>query len=99
MSGEPPMILLIAAAMGGGLVTAAILAPLSPLAALITAPFVASAMAVLACLLIGWRSARNSQAMPVLDAQTDARVATLREVAQQAQTTPSRASIIRHKVA
>ena len=102
MSGEPPMILLIAAAIGSGLVTAVVLAPLSPLAALLTAPLVASVATGLACLLIGWRSARAGGDVTVLDEQADAMVAALRAAADHAKAvspTPANTSSRRNKVA
>ena len=75
------MLFLVVAALGGGVATAALLGPVSPLAALITAPFVASAMAILASFLLAWRSGRET---PALDAQTDAMVAALRTLTEQA---------------
>ncbi|SDM99536.1 hypothetical protein SAMN05216360_1059 [Methylobacterium phyllostachyos] len=92
------MLILVAAALGGGLATAALLGPVSPLAALITAPFVASAMAVLASFLLAWRGSRETS---VLDAQTDAMVAALRTLTEQASpTSPApKDSADRHRVA
>ena len=78
------MVLLIAAALASGLTTAALLASISPLAALIIAPLMASAAAILASLLIAWRNTRDKRGSPALDVQTDAMVAALRDVAQQA---------------
>jgi hypothetical protein len=80
------MLLIVAAAISGGLVTVATLGSFSLLAALITAPIVASAMAVLAALLIAWRNA-NERTWPNLDAQADGVVTALRGVAQQAKAT------------
>lgn len=102
MSGEPPMILLVAAAIGSGLVTAIVLAPLSPLAALLTAPLVASVATGLACLLIGWSSARDGRTVTVLDEQADAMVAALRVVADHAKAvspTPEKSTSRRNRVA
>ena len=96
------MIVLVAAAIGSGLVTAVVLAPLSPLAALITAPLVASATAMLACLLIAWHSTRDTRDVSVLDERTDAMVAALREVADHAKAVspaPAEATASRQKVA
>ena len=81
------MLFLVVAALGGGLATAALLGPVSPLAALITAPFVASAMAILASFLLAWRSSRDVRKTPVLDAQADAMVAALRTLTEQASPT------------
>jgi hypothetical protein len=78
------MIVLLAAALGSGLVTVALLAPISLLAAAIIAPLIASTAAVLACFLIAWRSTQEPSAI-LIDAQTDAMVASLRDVAHQAQ--------------
>ena len=78
------MFLLIAAGIGGGLAAAALLVPVSLLAALIIAPLVASATAILACFLIAWRNTEESREPLDLDAQTDVMVAALREVAQRA---------------
>ncbi|MHB2205855.1 hypothetical protein [Methylobacterium sp. CM6257] len=77
------MIVLIAAALVGGLLAAVILVPVSALAALIITPLVASASAILACCLIAWRATRIDRKPSTLDTQTDAMVAALREVAQQ----------------
>lgn len=95
------MLFLVAAAFGGGLAAAALLGPVSPLAALITAPFVASAMAILASFLLAWRGSRDGREMPVLDAQTDAMVAALRTLTEQASPTvpASKASADGHRVA
>lgn len=78
------MLFLVVAALGGGLATAAVLGPVSPLAALITAPFVASAMAILASFLLAWRGSRGGRETPVLDAQADVMVAALRTLTEQA---------------
>jgi hypothetical protein len=88
MSGEPPTKLLVAAAIGSGLVTAIISAPLTPLAALLAPPMVASVATEFAYLLIGWRNTRDGRETLVLDGRTDAMVAALREAAQHAQATP-----------
>ncbi|MFF9553618.1 hypothetical protein [Methylobacterium fujisawaense] len=53
------MIVLIAAAIAGGLATAAILAPVSSLAALILVPLAASASAIFAGISIAWRGAHE----------------------------------------
>lgn len=78
------MFFLVVAALGGGLATAALLGPVSPLAALITAPFVASALAILASFLLAWRGSRGGRETPVLDTQADAMVAALRTLTEQA---------------
>ncbi|MCJ2088102.1 hypothetical protein MKK88_19250 [Methylobacterium sp. E-005] len=78
------MLFLVAAALGGGVATAALLGPISPLAALITAPFTASAVAVLASFLMVWRGSRDGRDAPILDGQTDAMVAALRTLTEQA---------------
>ncbi|GJE13804.1 MULTISPECIES: hypothetical protein [Methylobacterium] len=82
------MLLLVAVAIGSGLVAAAILAPISLLAALIVAPLAGSFAAVLGCFAIAWRSTGSHRARPSLDAQTDAMVASLRGIAQQGATSP-----------
>lgn len=95
------MLLVVAAALGGGVATAALLGPISPLAALITAPFIASATALLASFLVAWRRSRDAWEAPIPDAQTDAMVAALRTLAEQAKpVAPApRASADRHRVA
>lgn len=83
------MLFLVAAALGGGVVTAAVLGPVSPFVALITAPLMASVMAVLAAFLVAWRSSHDGRETPILDAQTDAMVAALRTLTEQANATPA----------
>lgn len=80
------MLLLVAVAIGSGLVAAAILAPISVLAALIIAPLTASVAAIVACFIIAWRSTEGERQMKSFDVQTDAMVAALRDVAQQGAT-------------
>ena len=65
------MIVLIAAAIVSGLATAAILAPVSALAAMIIAPLAASASAILACIFIAWRNTRDDVGPPDLEAVPD----------------------------
>lgn len=77
------MLLLVAVAIGSGLVAAAILAPISVLAALVIAPLAGSIAAILACFVIAWRSTGDDRQRQSLDDQTDAMVAALRDVAQQ----------------
>jgi hypothetical protein len=77
------MLLLVAVAIGSGLVTAVVLTPISALAALIIAPLIASMAAILACFAIAWQSTGGDHRGTALDAQTDAMVAALRDVAQQ----------------
>lgn len=77
------MLLLVAVAIGSGLVTAAVLTPISVLAALIIAPLAASVAAILAGLLIAWRGAEGERQTRALNVQADAMVAVLRDVAQQ----------------
>ena len=79
------MIVMMAAAVLSGLATAVILAPISALAALIIAPLAASTFAILACLLVAWRSSRDDLGPPDCEARTDAMVAVLRQVTQQGQ--------------
>ncbi len=81
------MFVLLAAGIGTGLVTAALLIPVSLLAALIITPLVASTSALLACFLIAWRNTREDGRPQALDHQTDAMVAALRGVAGQAAAT------------
>lgn len=83
------MLFLVAAALGGGVATAAVLGPVSPFAALVTAPLMASVMAVLAAVLMAWRSGRDGRETPNLDAQTDAMVVALRTLTEQAGTAPA----------
>lgn len=82
------MIVLIAAALVSGLATAAMLAPVSALAALIIAPLAASASAILACIFIAWRNTRGDLGPPDLETQADAMVAVLCDVAQQGKIVP-----------
>ena len=82
------MLLLVAVAIGSGLAAAALLAPISILAALIIAPLAGSVAAILACFAIAWRSTGGVRKRPSLDVQTDAMVAALREVAQQGAASP-----------
>lgn len=99
------MLFVVAAALGGGVATAALLGPVSPLAGLITAPFIASATALLASFLVAWRRSRDGweTSVPdrIPDAQTDAMVAALRTLAEQAKPAAAapRASAERHRVA
>ena len=95
------MLFVVAAALGGGVATAALLGPVSPLAALITAPFIASATALLASFLVAWRRSRGGSEMPIPDVQTDAMVAALRTLADQAKpAAPApRTSADRHRAA
>ncbi len=95
------MLVLVVAALGGGVATAALLGPVSPLAALITAPFVASAAAVLASFLMVWRGSRDGRDTPILDAQADAMVAALRTLTDQANAAAPapQAPADRHRVA
>jgi hypothetical protein len=87
------MIFLAATAIGGGLLTAILLAPFSYLAVLVTAPLVASALTILAGLLVAWRSASLEVTRSSLDEQSDRMVAALRTVAIRAETTsPEKAS-------
>ncbi|MGH1591709.1 hypothetical protein ACRBEV_29165 [Methylobacterium phyllosphaerae] len=76
---------MMAAALLSGLATAVILAPISALAALIITPLAASMFAILACLLVAWRSSRNNLGPPDREARTDAMVAILRQVTRQGQ--------------
>lgn len=78
------MFVLIAVGISSGLLAAAMLAPVSFLAALIIAPLVSSAAAILACFLIAWRNTADTRQSLQLDAQTDAMVVVLRDVAQKA---------------
>jgi hypothetical protein len=77
------MLLLVAVAIGSGLTAAALLAPISILAALVIAPLVASTAAILACIVVVWRNTGDERRRRSLDGQTDAMVAALRDVAQQ----------------
>ena len=77
------MLLLVAVAIGTGFSAAALLAPVSILAALISAPLAGSAAAMLACFVIAWRTVESERTRHALDIQTDAMVAALRDVAQQ----------------
>ncbi|MEE7490241.1 hypothetical protein ACU4GR_30995 [Methylobacterium oryzae CBMB20] len=87
------MIVLIAAALVSGLATAAMLAPVSALAALIIAPLAASASAILACIFIAWRNTRGDLGPPDLETQADAMVAVLCDVAQQGKIAPVAAPV------
>ncbi len=78
------MIFLMFAAIGGGLVTASIIAPLGALPALVGAPFGGSLCAALAALQIAHQRGAEWQEDVNLDEQTDAMVATLKGLAAQA---------------
>lgn len=82
------MIVLVATALGSGIVTAIALAPISKLAALIVTPLVASLATVLAGATLAYRRTAHDDALLALDAQTDAMVAALKGVSAQP---PSRA--------
>jgi hypothetical protein len=68
------MFVLIAVGISSGLLAAAALAPVSFLAAVIIAPLISSATAILACFLIAWRNTAETGQSLQLDAQTDAMV-------------------------
>lgn len=87
------MIVLIAAGIASGLTTAAILTPVSPLAALVIAPLAASMSVVLACILIAWRNARYDLGPSDLEVETDSMVAALCEVAQRGKIAPHVAKV------
>ena len=78
------MFVLIAVGISSGLLAAAALAPVSFLAAVVIAPLISSATAILACFLIAWRNTAETGQPLQLDAQTDAMVVALRDVAQKA---------------
>ncbi|MGC5778718.1 hypothetical protein [Methylobacterium sp. NFXW15] len=78
------MIVLVATALGSGIVTAVTLAPMSKLAALIVTPLVASLATVLAGAALAYRRTAYDDSLLALDAQTDAMVATLKSVSGQA---------------
>lgn len=82
------MILLMFAAIGGGLVTASIMAPLGALPALVAAPFGGSLCTALAALQIAHQRGAEWQEDVNLDEQTDAMVSTLKVVATQASRWP-----------
>lgn len=92
------MIFLTATALGTGLMTAAVLAPVSYIAAAITSPLVASLATVLAGLLIAQRNTGVGAPALDLDGQADEMVAALKSVAVQAQTAAS-APAASHKAA
>jgi hypothetical protein len=91
------LIVLIASALLSGLTTAALLAPVSILAALIIAPLAASAGVILACGCIAWRNSRDDLGPPDLTTRTGAMVAVLRDVAQQTSTAQPASQIGRRR--
>ncbi len=95
------MLYLVAAAIVGGCATAAVLAPINLLTALIVAPVGASIATILACFPIAWLTARKRSRAVALDAQTDAMAAALRDVALQAKAASStpEASADHHRAA
>jgi hypothetical protein len=78
------MIPLMFAAIGGGLATASVVAPLGALSAVIAAPFGGSFCAVLAAFHIARQRGAEWQGEVNLDEQADAMVAALRGLAAQA---------------
>ncbi|WP_407523016.1 hypothetical protein [Methylobacterium oryzisoli] len=74
------MFVLIAAAMGGGLATAALAHPLGPAWAAAAVPFGGSAAALLAAGLLAQRRGPDAAAVD-LDGQADLMAAALREIA------------------
>ncbi|WP_375410384.1 hypothetical protein [uncultured Methylobacterium sp.] len=74
------MILLMFAALGGGLATVSVLAPFGAVAAAACAPIGGSLCAVLAAVYIT-RQREEAGSQEDLDAQADAMVATLRDLA------------------
>jgi hypothetical protein len=82
------MIPLMFAAIGGGLATASVVAPLGALSAVIAAPFGGSLCAVLAAFHIARQRDPEWQREVNLDEQADAMVAALRGLAAQAKREP-----------
>ncbi|MBX9930028.1 MAG: hypothetical protein K2Y56_00550 [Methylobacterium sp.] len=77
------MFLLMFAAIGGGLATASILSPFGGVVAALSAPLGGSLCAVLAAIHLTRRSTHESDANWDIDTQTDAMVASLRDLAAQ----------------
>lgn len=77
------MIPLMLAALGGGVVTALIAAPLGTVTAVLAAPLGASACTLLAAFHLARRRGSDWQTQVDLDEQTDAMVAALRGLAKQ----------------
>lgn len=82
------MFFLAAATVTGGLTAVALLTPISPLVALIAAPFAGSAATLLAAAYLGSRKTSAGRIEPDLDAQTNVMAAALREVAERAEASP-----------
>ncbi|WP_019905996.1 hypothetical protein [Methylobacterium sp. 77] len=78
------MLPLMFAAIGGGLLTATMMAPFGVSASVLLAPFGGSLCTVMVAFFIARRRSSEWQEMPTLDAQADAMVATLRGLAEQA---------------
>ncbi len=83
------MFVLIAAAMGGGLATAALAHPLGPAWAAAAVPLGGSAAALLAAVLLAQRHDADTAAVD-LDGQADLMTAALREIAAQGRTVDER---------
>lgn len=91
------MIVLLAVALGTGIVTAVVLLPLGVLTALFAAPMAASLSVILAGSLMAWRSARHDRRTRDLDAQTVAMVAALRDVAQKVEPTSPAPKVVQRR--
>lgn len=81
------MIVLLAVAIGTGIVTAALLMPIGVMTAILVAPLAASLAVALAGLLMAWRITIRDRSQRALDAQTRAMVAALRSVVQRTEKT------------
>lgn len=78
------MVFLAATALGSGIITAVALTPVSPLAAFVATPLVASLATVLGGAALAYRRTVHEAVLLKLDAQTGAMVAALKGVAIQA---------------
>lgn len=91
------MIFLAATALGSGVITAFVLAPVSKLAAIVVTPLVASLATVLAGAILAHRRTTYEAAVIELDMQTDAMVTALKGVTDHAD--PSRPASARGREA
>lgn len=79
------VLVLVAAALGGGIATAALMHSYGSLWAALTAPLGGSVAALAAAFLLASQRGRDGQADADLDARMEAKVAALREMAAQEQ--------------
>ncbi len=80
------MIPLMFAALAGGILTAAMTAPFGIIASVVSAPFGGSLCAVLAAIHLARRRGGDWQSRDDIEAQTDAMVAALKDMAERGRT-------------